>query len=151
MRLRISRPKEFYAGLIFASIGALAAAGAQQYRLGTALRMGPGYFPTLLGIVLVLVGLASVVQGLRADKEDDPISKHDLAPLFFILAGIVGFALTVERFGLVAAIFVLVGLSCFMRLRSHPIEVLVTYLVLVTFSVGVFVKSFGLIIPVWWD
>ena len=57
--------KDFWAGLLLIAVGTLAVAIAHDYPLGTARRMGPGYFPIVLGALLVLFGIYVLVKGLR--------------------------------------------------------------------------------------
>jgi len=148
---QINGVKEFYAGLIFIMIGIVAFVWAQEYEIGSATQMGAGYFPSVLGIVLVGLGAMSVVHGYRL-KIPDPIPKHKLEPLFLILASIISFALLIDRTGLIVAIFVSVFLACFRRALTNPIEVFLTFVALAAFSAVVFVHLFGMIIPLfWWD
>ena len=71
------------AGGVFVAIGAAFAVGASRYELGTALNMGPGYLPLVLGLVLVTLGLVIVGQGVmvrvRAMRAADPAAPADLA------------------------------------------------------------------------
>ena len=143
--------KSFYAGLIYVVLGGVAFVWSHDYEIGDATHMGPGYFPALLGICLVGIGLISVVNGYRS-KAIDPISKHKLEPLILVLASIVSFSVLIESAGLVVAIFVSVLLVCFRRALTNPLEVFLTFLVLVVFSAVVFVHFFGMVIPLfWWD
>jgi hypothetical protein len=137
------------AGAIFAVAGVVFFAMSQQYDIGTATAMGPGYFPALLGICLTLLGLGSIVKGILA-KHYDPIDAHSIEPLILILLSIVSFALLIERAGLVVATFVSIFLACFRRALSHPIEVFAVFLVLTTFNLIVFIYAFGMTIPVFW-
>ena len=61
----IRHPKDFVAGLMFVAVGAAAIVIAANYPLGTAARMGPGYFPRILGILLILLGSALALRALR--------------------------------------------------------------------------------------
>lgn len=131
-------PKDAIAGLVFLAIGAGAFTLAHDYEIGTATSMGPGYFPAVLGIALMLIGAASLLRSLRGQPE--PITLVHLLPLLQIVAGVLGFAGLVERAGLVAAVFALVGCACFTRIPSRPVEVLMTFLALAAFSVAVFIR-----------
>jgi hypothetical protein len=62
---KIPRPKDFYAGLLFVAFGVFAIIIARDYPLGTAARMGPGYFPRLLGMLLIVLGVALSLTALR--------------------------------------------------------------------------------------
>ena len=141
-KLRGSKP--LYAGAIFIAIGIFTVTEAARYELGTATRMGPGYFPTCLGILIFLLGTVAIVKAVMAG-EVDPVEHWDLAPLFLLLAGVVAFGLIIDRAGLVAATFGVVLLSCYARLRKRWLEVLVMCLFLSTLAVGIFI--YGLRLP----
>ena len=106
MQLRISKPKDAIAGSLFLAIGGAAWLGSQDFQIGTATRMGPGYFPQCLGLLLMLLGAASLLRALGTDPAE-PAEARALTPLLLILAGVIGFYLLIDRAGLVAAIFVL--------------------------------------------
>lgn len=146
---QINGLKSFYVGLIYVAIGSVAFFWAHKYEIGSATRMGPGYFPALLGIILVGLGSLSIINGYRATSPD-PIPKHKLEPFFLILASIISFALLIERTGLIVAIFVSVFLVCFRRALTNPIEVFLTFAALAAFSGLVFVYLFGMAIPLFW-
>ncbi len=148
-RPRIVGAKDFYAGIIYLAVGLGAVLWSREYPLGNATQMGPGYFPQLLGIVLLLIGLACAVRGIRASAPDE-VTPYRLEPFLLILASIVSFALLIDHAGLVATIFVSVLLACFRRAISHPVEVFLTFVVLAAFSSIVFVHLFGMRLPLFW-
>ena len=69
MSISIRSPRDFCAGLIFLFFGALAAYIARDYPMGSAVRMGPGYFPYLLGILLALLGMVICIKSLMIHGE----------------------------------------------------------------------------------
>jgi hypothetical protein len=119
-RLQISR--QSLAGMLFIVIGALALAYARQYTIGTITRMGPGYFPSVLAITLLLLGLIAVVQSLFQEQVE-PLPRPRLLPLAAVTVGITGFGLLVDTRGLLPAVVMLVVCVCHARLRSRPLEV----------------------------
>ena len=143
---RVNAPKDILAGLIFIGFGLATFVMAGDYAMGTALDMGPGYFPAAIGLVLAGIGAAAIVRGLT-QKTPDPITPHRLQPLILIFAGILAFSLLIERAGLVVASAALIGLACLPRLRSHPLEVLAIYVVLTAFSALVFVVLLDMQLP----
>jgi len=146
----LTRPKDVYAGVIFIGIGATAFAMAQQYEIGTASHMGPGYLPALVGILLVALGAFSLLNAFRIPIPD-PIAKESLEPFVLVVTSVVAFALLIDSAGLIVAMFALVFISCLRRVFSHPFEVLCTYLGLTAFSVGVFWYALSMPIPLWWQ
>jgi Tripartite tricarboxylate transporter TctB family len=146
---QINGTKDFYAGLIFIAIGGVAFVWAHQYDIGSATRMGPGFFPALLGLVLVGLGIASVAKGYLS-QTPDPVPKYKLEPFFLILVSIISFAFLIDRAGLVVAIFVSVFIACFRRALTNPLEVFLSFAVLALFSGLVFIHLFGMVIPLFW-
>lgn len=143
MSARFRGSKSLYSGAVFVAIGIFTVTQSARYELGTATHMGPGYFPTCLGILIFLLGAAAIVKAV-ATGESDPVGRWDLAPLFLLLAGVIVFGLLVDRAGLVAATVGLVLLSCFARLRTRWLEVVVMCLFLSLLAVGIFVYALRL-------
>lgn len=145
----LNRPKDLFSGLIFAMIGIFAFLSAQTYEIGTPTRMGPGFLPAAVGLILVGTGLALMVKALRLSAQE-PIEHHDIMPLLLILAGVVAFALMIEPFGLIPALFGLVVLSCGHRLLRHPLEVLAIFIALSLFCSLLFVQFLGQNLSLFW-
>ena len=110
--MRIRSQSDFWCGLLFIAIGVVVLAAAGQYRLGTAARMGPAYFPTLLGGLLAFLGFTLAVPALVLDGEKLP--RFRLRPLLMILLSIAAFGLALENLGF--AIAVAAPISCQDRL-----------------------------------
>jgi hypothetical protein len=144
MQLRISKPKDAIAGSIFLAVGGAAWLGSHDFQIGTATRMGPGYFPQCLGLLLMVLGAISLLRALGHAETAEPIAPRALTPLLLILAGVIGFTLLIDRAGLVAAIFVLTAFACAPQLRARPLEVLLIFVVLAAFSVAVFIDGFAM-------
>ena len=107
--IRIRSFKDFFAGLMFVAFGGAAVWMAQAYPFGSAARMGPAYFPTLVGGLLIILGAFVVVRGLAVHGQK-PGSFH-FRPLILVLASIVLFGFALEHLGLMIAIFTLVVFS----------------------------------------
>lgn len=145
--MRIRSPKNFWAGLIFVVLGAAFVALALQYRLGDLHRIGPGMFPTLVGSLLV--GLGLIVAGRALVLEGAPIDRVQPRPLIVSLVAIVLFALALQRLGLVAAIAVLVVVGAYAAREVRLVQVLALAIFLILFAVAVFVWLLGLPLPLW--
>jgi putative tricarboxylic transport membrane protein len=135
--------RQLYAGAIFLAIGALAFAQATQYRLGSAFHMGPGYFPICLSILLMMLGIAAIIQDLMI-RRPKPLAAWEWRDLALLVSGVVLFALLIDRAGLLAASAGLIVTSCATRLLSRPIEVLIVWAVLTVFCGVIFIEIFGL-------
>jgi hypothetical protein len=145
--MTIRAPKDFWSGVMFIAFAAVAVLTARGYSLGTAVRMGPGYFPMLLGIVLAGLGLILVVRSLVV--AGDGIGRTHLIPLAVITVSVCLFGSFVTRLGLVITLLAVVALSAFASRESRPLEVAMLALVLCVFSVGVFVYALRLPLPLW--
>lgn len=136
------------AGATFAAIGMLGIVLAHGYETGTATHMGPGYFPTCLSILILLLGMGAVLQSLlRGDRERLPAL--ELVDLSLLLLGVVVFGMLIERAGLLAAVAGLVVPVCLPRVRRRPLEVLLVYVAISVFCGLVFIRAFGLPFE-WW-
>ena len=149
MLSRLNGPKDILAGVIFIVFGIVTFVLAHNYEIGTAVEMGPGYFPATVGIVLALIGVAAIIRGVTR-KTPDPITPHHIEPLILVFAGIMAFSFLIERAGLFPASAALIGIACFRRLIAKPLEVLIVYAALTTFSALVFVKWFDMQLPLFW-
>lgn len=145
----VNAPKDILAGLIFIAVGVATFFLAHDYEIGTAVEMGPGFFPAAIGLVLAAIGAAAIVRGL-VRKTPDPITPHRIEPLVLVFAGILAFSFLIEPAGLLVASAALIGIACFRRLLSNPFEVLVMYVALTGFSALVFVKWFDMQLPLFW-
>jgi len=143
VRLRIADRKEFSAGLIFTAIGLVALGLSFEYRLGTATRMGPGFFPLCLSVLLIVLGIAAAVRGLRASMVE-PLGRWPLVPLVFVMCGVIAFGLLIDWKGLAVAVLVLIVLACYQRLRSRPLEVALIAALLIAMTVGLFIYGLGM-------
>ncbi len=146
MTLRIRAPKDFWAGVLYTAIGAGAIVLARDYGMGTGARMGPAYFPTVLGGILVAIGLASVARSLVRDGE--PIGAIAWKPLLFVTAGTVAFGILLRPAGLVAATLALILVSAAGSAKFRvDAKAIALMLALVAFCALVFVKGLGLPVP----
>lgn len=118
-------------------------AGAATYPIGTLQRMGPGYFPMLTGFILAGIGVGLVAESRSATST---LPRVPIRPILAVFAGLLWFALTIERFGLAPSILGLVVLTSLAQDRPKPIMIAATALFLIAFSIGVFV--YALSIPI---
>lgn len=142
----IRHPKDFWAGIIFIFFGLAAVVIGQDYQMGTAGRMGPAYFPTILGGLLALIGVASVVRSLL--RPGEAIGTFHLKSLLLILVAVVLFGVLMRGAGLAPAIVVLVVLSAYASPSFKLGHSLLIAVGLAAFSALLFVKLLGLPMPI---
>lgn len=144
--IRIGDRKQFWSGLTFFGIG-VGALIALPSDIGTATRMGPGYFPLLLGACLILFGAGSMIAGLRS-HERIWVGRLPATALICAIGGVLLFAALITRAGLAVSLLCLVLASCWQRLLKAPLEVAVIYLVLLLLTWLVFIDAIQLPIEV---
>ena len=145
--MAIRNPKEFGSGLLFAAFGTAAIVIGASYPVGTAARMGPGYFPRGLGIILIVLGAIQVLDSFR--KPGAPIQMSDLKPILIVLGSVVLFGLTVVPLGLVLATILLIVAS---STASHEFRwkaAAVAAVLLAAFVVIAFGYGLKLQLPIW--
>lgn len=145
--MKIKSPSDFWCGLIFLAIGVAFMLLAREYRMGTAARIGPGYFPTLLGGVLAALGLVITLPSLFVTGEQFP--RVAWRPLLTILTAVVVFGLLLEPAGLAVAVAALVIVSGFADPELRLRDSIGLALFLVVFSIGIFVSLLGLPLNLW--
>jgi hypothetical protein len=147
--MRLRNPKDFWAGVMFALIGFAFAYVVKhfEYPMGDGRRMGPGFFPYYLGLVLGLLGVFISAKSFLSDG--GPVSKFAWKPIFWILGAVIVFGLTVKHIGLALAIIVLVLLSSFGGHEFKIKEQLIAGVILAVGSVAVFVYGLKLPFPIW--
>ena len=145
--MKIPRPKDFYAGLLFVAFGVFAIIVAWNYPLGTAARMGPGYFPRLLGILLIVLGGALSLTALRG--RGPPLPGWKWRPVSIVLLSVVAFGLVLTHAGLVLSTIGLIAVASTASREFRFKEALVSGLLLAALSVGVFVIGLKLQLPIW--
>lgn len=139
-------PKDFWSGLLFVTAGLAAVVLIRAHSMGTATRMGPAYFPTVLGGLLTLLGLAAVVRSLVV--RGARVGTFALGKVAFVLGANVLFGVLLRGLGLGAALVVLVLVSAYASQRFNWGAAMILAVGLAAFSVLVFVKALGLPMPV---
>lgn len=137
--------KRFLSGVMFLGIGAVAIYMAQDYPMGSALRMGPGYFPIVLGGIMGLFGIYELILGLM--KPDPVKGNWSLRALVILPISAVVFGLLMERAGFVLALIVLVFVAAASSREFKFIEVAISAVLLTAASVGLFIYGLGLPYP----
>jgi hypothetical protein len=132
---------------MFTTFGLFFMLVARKYHMDEAMRMGPGYFPTMVGGLTAFFGGIVFFQSLVLKGENIPAMSF--WPLFFITLSLIVFSFLLTRIGLVVASALLVLISAFAGHEFKFREVVILIAVLVTCSVLVFVKSIGLPFPLW--
>jgi len=143
----IRHPKDFWAGVLYIVLGGAGFLIALDYAMGSAGRMGPGYFPRSLGLILAGIGALLVLRSFRLQGEK--IAFPTLKPLFIVLASVLVFGLIVNHVGLVIATIVLVLISSTASHEYRWKESIIASLALAVFVVLAFRYGLSLQLPTW--
>jgi putative tricarboxylic transport membrane protein len=146
--MTIKSPRDFWAGVMFLGTGLFFIVWAlMNYQMGTAVRMGPAYFPAVLGGLLAFLGLLVFIESFAV--EGPPVAKISMRPLVLISVACVAYGYLMKPLGLVLATMALVFISAFGGHEFKWKEVTILYVALIIFSVLVFVKGLTLPFPLW--
>ena len=156
--MKIKSQKDFYSGLLYTLAGAAFAYGATSYNIGTGARMGPGYFPLLLGSILTVIGAIILFKSLVVETPTgDEVGGWAWKPLFFIIAGNLLFGILLgglpsikfPAMGLIVAIY---GTTLIVSMAGETFklkEVLILGTILSVMSYLAFILLLKLQFPVW--
>ena len=156
--MKIKSQKDFWAGLMFMVVGIAFGWGATNYTIGEGSRMGPGYFPLMLGILLAAIGLFVVFEAMVVETEDgEKIGTWAWKPLFYIIAANLVFGLClggipklgIPSLGLIVGIYALTFIASMAshEHRAKPVLVLGTFLAILSYIA--FIWLLKLQFPVW--
>jgi len=145
----IRNPKDFWAGILYIAFGGFAIAVALGYPVGSAGRMGPGYFPRGLGSLLILLGTILVLRALRT--RGAPLSFPTFKPLLIVLGSVLLFGIIAGplKLGLVVATVVLILVSSTASDEFTWKAAVISAIVLAAFTVVAFAWGLKLQLPVW--
>jgi hypothetical protein len=138
--------KDFWSGVIFFAAGVSAVGFGRNHPMGTAMRMGPAYFPTVLGSLLVMIGLITIGRALLVPGL--PVDRLAYGKLALVTAANVLFALLLRPLGLVGALVLLVVVSAYASIRFRWPVALALAAGLAVGSSIIFVWLLGLPIPI---
>ena len=140
----IKSKKDLYAGLMFILLGGFFALWAGNYPMGTAVRMGPAYFPTILGWLTLGLGVIIAIRGFTSPDVDPTATQ--LRPLLLILGSAVLFGLFMDVFnlGFIPAVFVATFVCAYGGYEFKLKEGIIEGVVLVVVCWAMFVWALGL-------
>jgi len=156
--MMIRNQKDFFGGMLFSAMGIAFAIGATNYNVGTGARMGPGYFPIMLGVILAFIGVVIMLTGLKGNaSEEARIGRWAWRPLGYIIGANLLFGvalgglprLHIPALGMIVGIYALVIVASMASdtFRWHRVLILATVLALGSYLA--FIVLLNLQIPVW--
>ena len=154
--MNIKNPQDFWCGIVFVALGALAIYLARNYQMGNALNMGPGYFPVWLGGIMILFGLAIGGLSFKGAREpDESLALRDWAfrPWLVLPATLATYALLMDAgAGFVPSLIVLIAGCALAHKDVHWGETLLLSIFVTAGAVGIF--YYGIELPYrlfWWS
>jgi hypothetical protein len=144
--MKITHPKDFYAGLLFFLVGLFSMVLAFQYPLGTAARMGPGYFPRVLGGIMMLLGF--ILSARSFALKGEPISPYAWKAIGLVLGGVGVFGAIVIQTGLVVATTALIVITGLASKEFNLKESLISSALLSVVAVLLFIVGLKLQFPI---
>jgi len=145
--LQIRNQKDFGAGLMYMVIGLFFTYMATQYSMGTPAKMGPGYFPFWLGLVMTVLGLVILIKSLGAKAAIEKVPPFNWRVIGLITGSVVLYGVLLPIMGFIVAVFVLVFLSASASHEFHWKGTLINAIFLIAFTYLVFVVGLKLQFP----
>ena len=146
MNSLIRSPKDFCAALIYLAIGLGTIVIGRDYPMGTAFKMGPAYFPTVLAGLLSFIGVISLIRSFV--RKGEPIPAFAWKPLVLIVAATIVFGLIVKGAGVAVALPLFVVMTAYASVKFRWVPTLVLAAGTTVFCVLVFVKGLGVPLPI---
>jgi len=149
INMQLRNKQDFWSGVMFVVLGIGFALGATKYSMGTAARMGPGYFPFWLGVCLALLGAVVALGSLKEKAHETEVERFDFKILFIIIGSVVLTGALMNVLGVYISVFLLVFIS---SIAGHDFNWKIAFLTgvfLVIFVWLAFIRGLGLIFPLW--
>ena len=156
--MRIKSQADFYSGVMFTAVGGAFAIGSTSYNIGDGARMGPGYFPLMLGVLLAFLGIVIMFQALVVETMDgDKIGRWAWKPLAYVLGANLAFgvllgglpSIGLPAMGMILAIYALTIISSMAGSHFKLRDVLILATILAAGSYVAFIWALKLQIQVW--
>jgi len=148
VKLKIKSEEDFWAGVMFIAFGILAIVVARDYPIGSAMRMGPGYFPTGIGIILIILG--AIVTAVSFAVEGGKVGNFNLKGMFLLGVAFLVVGWGIDNIGFVPSLFFLIFLSALAGKEFKLLEVLILSIVLIIGSWALFIVGLELPFPLFW-
>jgi hypothetical protein len=147
--LKIRSPEDFWCGVFFLALGALAMYLSRDYPMGSALRMGPGYFPTWLGGIMIAFGAALV--GVSFKVQGEGLGEWAFRPWLVLSGTILSFGLLMDAdFGFVPSLLVLITGCALAHKDVHWLETIILSAFVTAAAVSIFIYGIGLPYRLFW-
>lgn len=148
--MKIKNQEDFWAGLMFVGFGVLAIYMSQDYPMGTASRMGPGYFPTWLGGIMLVLGAIVTLLAIRPSSPVTVVKGFAWKAAILLSIGFLVFGWGVDHIGFIPSLIAITIITSAAGQRFRIVEVLILSVVLTAGAVGIFIYGVELPFPLFW-
>lgn len=147
--MQLRNHRDLWAGLMFAVIGIIFMILSKQYSIGTSAKMGPGYFPMVLGGLMTLFGVIIAAGAFSGKAQMLKLSPVGWREFILLLVSVIVFAVALPRLGMVISVALLIMIAAVASHEFKLKDTLISIVVLVLLAYGMFVKGLELQFPVW--
>lgn len=148
MQLKIRSEADFWAGIMFIGFGVLAIVISRDYPIGSAMRMGPGYFPTWIGAIMVLLG--AIISATAFKVTGEKVGKFAWKPMIMLSIAFCTFAWGIDHIGFIPSLVIMIFLSALAGREFRLKEVAILSVVLIVGCWALFIKGLELPFPLFW-
>jgi hypothetical protein len=147
MKMKIKGPNDFYCGVMFIIVSSFFLIMARTYEIGSAMRMGPAYFPIALASLISILGGILIIRSfiLKGEK----VARLYFRPKFLITISVLTFGLLLESLGMVFSVTLLISISIFAGRNFQIKEAIIFTFALVFFTVLLFNHGLRIVLPIW--
>jgi hypothetical protein len=145
--MRLKNPQDFWSGVMFIAFGVVAVIVSRDYPMGSAMRMGPGYFPTYIGVALIILG--AIIAAVSFKSVGEAIGRFPWKAIVLLCAAFIGFALGMETVGFIPSLAILIVLSALAGREWRWKEIVAEVIVLTIGAWAIFIYGIELPFPLW--
>ncbi len=147
--MRIKSKTDFWAGIMFLAFGGIFAGYGMRYTIGTAAKMGPGYFPMILSTIVILLGMVISLSSVSVRATVEKVEKFDWPVLFVVMGAVVLFALLLKSLGLIISQLILIAFSSYASPKFSWKSTLINAAVLILLCLLLFIWTLKLPFTLW--
>lgn len=147
---KVKSPQDFGAGILFLLIGVAGIYFGQDLAFGSARRMGPGYFPSIISGLIMVIGLLIAAKSLRVDGPG--IERIHIRPILMLMIALAVFGFLISKIGVVITSILMIVIAAYARREKvNLVETLLFGVIFAAFVVLVFVYGLRQPMPIWWN
>jgi hypothetical protein len=145
----IKKHNDFWAGVMFFAFGMFFSVVGRHYAIGAASNMGAGYFPRLLSLILILLGMVLLLKSIFTKASGEKVEKFDLRTITLILGPVLLFGLLLQPLGLIVSLFLVIVVSSYASHEFKWKSTVVNAVILILICLVIFVWSLKLNFHLW--